>query len=102
MDGEAAHRLWQEARWGDDMSRAAIDENWRLMSVQGRQAWAAVAAARDAELAGLRKRHEQLLDSFAPASDGFRARLSGVILGREYRDAGLPVPDRLAHLKSQL
>jgi hypothetical protein len=47
------------------------------------------------------RRYECLLDRFSRGSDGYRARLSGVVLAREYRDAGLPVPDRLSHLEGK-
>ena len=58
-------------------------------------------AAALAETRQLRERYQQLLDRFGRSSDGYHARLSGVVLMREYRDAGLPVPARLEHLAGQ-
>jgi hypothetical protein len=60
----------------------------------------ALDIARD-EITGLRNRCGRLLGEFGRGSDGYRARLSGTVLAREYRDAGLPVPDRLSHLEGK-
>jgi hypothetical protein len=53
-----------------------------------------LAAAR-AETRALRDRYGNLLDRFAKGPAGWNARISQVHLAREYRDAGLQVPDGL-------
>lgn len=51
------------------------------------------------EVAALRERYRLLLDKFFRSATGYDVRLSGVSLMGEYRNAGLPVPERLSHLE---
>jgi hypothetical protein len=101
---------WRSTVLCDAMYEA--DADW-LLAVLGRrprrvtpagelpdEAVRALGLARD-EITALRNRCGRLLGEFGRGSDGYRARLSGVVLAREYHDAGLQVPDRLAHLEGQ-
>lgn len=47
----------------------------------------------------LRNRLAALLDLFASSGKDYAARLSGAALAQQYRDAPLPVPDHLKHVK---
>lgn len=87
LDGVTAER---------DQLREAYEQQ-RLQLLQARGEKDDLAARAD----NLRGRLAAVLDKFTRGSDGYRARLSGLVLKREYRGAGLPVPDRLSYLEDQ-
>lgn len=59
------------------------------------------AAETSAELTRVKQLHADWLGRFFRGSAGWDARVSGLVLARAYRDAGLPLPGSLSHLAGQ-